>query len=64
MATKNKTKPGRPEYPKRDKVIPGIRVFPDFLKNMDAFWKAEGYKSRTDFILELVAKKIKWKGPY
>jgi len=41
-----------------------IRSFVNFFKKMDTFWKLNGYRSRTHYVLSLVAEDMNWKGPY
>ena len=39
-------------------------VFPAFKQAVDDYYKAKGYSSLTEFVLQTLADKIGWKGPF
>jgi hypothetical protein len=57
------TLPTRRKQIRRDTTVT-IRSFGEFCDRLDQVWEEKGFRSRTHYVCSLIAKDMKWKGPY
>lgn len=41
-----------------------VRSFALFIERVNKVWVEKGFRSRTHYVCSLIAKDMKWKGPY